>query len=1121
MAPPPEAAADKAAAKAAARRRKQRRAVLLSVSQLAIGAAAAAVASWLLAARVRVPAVQLPFGLYTFAFVAALLSGDALLGAARRFRAASAPPPPPAQQPASRAWHDAPLPAVLASLRTQPATGLTHDEAAARLATHGANELSPPAPSVNLFVKLLDEVHEPQQQLLLLVAVLFALVGEVDEAALALGVIGLMALCEVWTEARAKNAVRALAGAAPALALARRGGAPLSLQRTQLVPGDVIILRAGHEVPADCRLLSSRGLACDESKLTGESLPAPKHAGCDESALPAGTPLAERSNMAHAGSAVSRGAGVALVVATGAATQLGAFLRAARAASAAKPPPTPLQRLLHRLAARLSIVALLASVAGGLLGLARRMRWSDVILCALSLAFATIPEELPILTAAVLALGARALSSRGVYAKRLRALESLACVDVVLIDKTGTLTAAALRLHSALLARGAAGGGGGADTVRLEGVAAAGGDDVAALSDAWRHLSEEAGCDPFDAAASAVFGAAEAKGADAIMPACGSAAALAAAARVPRASLTLTGVCPFDPAHKLSARVFTHAPSRATLTLAKGAPDALLRRCTHIGTCSGGGDDGAAATLTVTPLSAEDAERIATAVAEAAAHGLRTLAFARAVSACGADAATDASAQQAADASAEDSLEELSLEAALLPRGTPLCFLGVLCFDDPPRAEAAAAVAACRAAGILVAVVSGDHPDTVAAIARRVGISDAPHALHCGEAEAAAEADGADAAPASCAENAEDDDAPPLAAWAVAAARSGALVLARATPAHKLALVRAHAAAGRTVLVTGDGANDAPALAAAAVGLASAGAADVARDAAAVVVLSGDLSSIALAVREGRRLRDNLAAALVFYLGAKTGLVALFVIGTLWRGFPLGPVQIIVAELYMDVGASLSFCAQPAARGIMRRPPAGADAPFFDAGVCARIGAGGASMAACVLSGYAWGLYGASVVTLDVPGGAAADANGHRDVRLLHANSMAFVCWLMGHILLALNTRAASSSGAAAHVVATLRNPFFVIWAFATAALCILVGTVPGLQAALALRRLAPRDWGVAVGVCVAGTCWQEAARCIIGCIAARRSSSSSSSSAKEAKQLPAWETGAEAGDALPAAGEP
>jgi Ca2+-transporting ATPase len=194
--------------------------------------------------------------------------------------------------------------------------------------------------------------------------------------------------------------------------------------------------------------------------------------------------------------------------------------------------------------------------------------------------------------------------------------------------------------------------------------------------------------------------------------------------------------------------------------------------------------------------------------------------------------------------------------------------------------------------------------------------------------------------------------------------------------------------------------------------------------------------------------------------------VLLFVAGTLWHGFPLAPVQIIVLELYMDLGASLSFCAEPAEPRAMRVPPRRADARFFDPAMLRRIAAGAASMAACVLGGYAWGLYGAALPHGDTMGKARDDA------QLQMACSMAFVCWLMGHVLLALNQ---STERVPALRAGVARNRVFVAWAAATASLCVLVGTVAGLDDALALRRLAPRDWGVAAAVCVGGTCWQEA----------------------------------------------
>lgn len=185
---------------------------------------------------------------------------------------------------------------------------------------------------------------------------------------------------------------------------------------------------------------------------------------------------------------------------------------------------------------------------------------------------------------------------------------------------------------------------------------------------------------------------------------------------------------------------------------------------------------------------------------------------------------------------------------------------------------------------------------------------------------------------------------------------------------------------------------------------------------------------------------------------------------TLWHGFPLQAVSIIVLELYMDLGASLSFCSEPAEPYTMTRPPRAADGPFFDASMLARIAAGGVSMLACVLGGFAWGLYGSRLPpTLGV--------DDDKALRLLQATSMSFVCWLMGHILLALNQSTGWHAPALSKSV--WGNRVYVGWTLATAVLCVLVGTT-GLDTALALRRLGARDWGVAVAVCVGGTCWME-----------------------------------------------
>ncbi|RYE99885.1 MAG: cation-transporting P-type ATPase, partial [Methanobacteriota archaeon] len=433
---------------------------------------------------------SLPFALFSTAVLALVLSVNAALQltdrwrAARReragSRAASSLP-----RTASAAWHSLSVTACEAVLGVPHVPGwpgLTHAQARAQQLRWGSNSAARPATS-SIWRGAAKEVTEPQQVLLLCVAVLYALVGEVEEAALAMGVIALMVAAEVVTEHRAKTALASLQSSAPQYAWVRRRcddsvGTPydasaahamawveVRVLRADVVPGDIILLRAGHQVAADARLLRCTQLEVNEAQLTGESLPVSKHvreehahAGSthdvdeEEACLPAVTPLAERSNMVHADTWVSRGAGVALVVNTGERTEVGQVMCTTRRISS-KEKKTPLQVLMKRVAGRLTLVALAGSVAGGLLGLIKAASWQSILLTILSLAFATIPEELPILIAAVLAVGARALGQHRVFVKRLRAMEALSFINVVLTDKTGTLTHNSLRLRRVLCAR--------------------------------------------------------------------------------------------------------------------------------------------------------------------------------------------------------------------------------------------------------------------------------------------------------------------------------------------------------------------------------------------------------------------------------------------------------------------------------------------------------------------------------------------------------------------------------------------------------------------------------------------------------------------------------------------
>jgi Ca2+-transporting ATPase len=334
----------------------------------------------------------------------------------------------------SRQWHTLSAAEVLAHFGTTADGGLSEAEARQRLSRYGPNRLREKE-SEPLWEMILEELREPIVLLLLATGALYALWGEVTDALTIFFVILTLAGIEVFNENRAERAIEALREMAEPTALARRGGQSLELESEKIVPGDCILLNAGRSVPADARLLESYGLAVDESALSGESVPVEKEALLT---LPQDTALAERRNLVFAGTTVTRGRASAVVVATGTSSQLG---RVAELAEEVESPRTPLQQAMRELSGSLVWLALAFSLAVPILGwLLTDQSLQELILTGLSLAFATIPEEMPIIVTMVLALGAYRLSRQQAIVKELKAVETLGAVTVIATDKTGTLT---------------------------------------------------------------------------------------------------------------------------------------------------------------------------------------------------------------------------------------------------------------------------------------------------------------------------------------------------------------------------------------------------------------------------------------------------------------------------------------------------------------------------------------------------------------------------------------------------------------------------------------------------------------------------------------------------------
>lgn len=545
---------------------------------------------------------------------------------------------------------------VLERLGVDPARGLGEQEAAGRLARFGPNRRVRPR-RVTFWRVLREESTEPMILLLLAVAVLYGVWGALEDTVAIVLVIAAVVLVEVFTEYRAKAATAALSTLSEPTAPALREAAVRAVPTENLVPGDVLVLRVGERLAADARLIESAGLRVDESVLTGESVPVAKDS---RAVLAAGTPLGQRSNLVFAGTTVAAGRARAVVLGTAMDTELG---RITGLVIESKPPRTALQQAMRDLARWLAWLALALSVFVPVLGLLGGQPWREMILTGLTLAFATIPEELPIIITMVLGLGAYRLSRRHVVIKRLRAAEALGTVTVVATDKTGTVTENRMSLsHLVTDESKALDGNPDAAQRRLLAFAAGCTDATVVHQDDTVHVLG----DPTDVA---LLEAAHRHG---LLP-----------GQPGGVSGELLAEHPFDVGRKIMSAV--HRGDDGPLLIVKGAPEAVLGRCSS--RLVGGSAE---------PLTEDDRNRLRAQVDRMAAQGMRMIAV--------------ATREVPGGALGRDEAE------------TGLVLTGFAGLTDPARPEVADAVRDLRQAGIRVVMITGDHPDTARAIAAEIGL---------------------------------------------------------------------------------------------------------------------------------------------------------------------------------------------------------------------------------------------------------------------------------------------------------------------------------------------------------------------------------------------------------------
>jgi P-type Ca2+ transporter type 2C len=694
------------------------------------------------------------------------------------------------------------------------ARGLSHAEAAHRLREHGPN-LLPGTESQTLLSIILGVLLEPMFLMLLVAGGLYLALGDRAEAAFLLSFVFVVIGITLVQQRKTQRALESLRDLSAPRALVLREGEELRIAGRDVVIGDLLVLHEGDRIAADAVLRDGQ-IDANESLLTGEAVPVTKLPGEEGGALFAST-------------LVTRGVGLAEVIATGAATAVG---KIGEALAATREPDSGLQKASRGLIRNLSIAGLSIAVAYVLLD----WLWDghgllESILSGIALTMAILPEEIPVILTVFLALGAWRISQRKVLTRRVPAVEALGAISVLAVDKTGTLTQNRMQIEE-LDAAG-------------EAFRDAGAND---LPESFHALVEFAmlatPLDPFDPMEKAIqaFGLRWLEGTEHM-----------------HAEWSAEFEYALSPEILAMTRVFRADAPDQHLLATKGAPEAVIDLC-HLDPAS--------------------AREILDRVEAMATRGLRVLGVARG-----------------------------RWKGDTPPRNQhdfTFQFLGLLGFVDPPRTDVAAAIAECRTAGIRILMLTGDHPATARAIARQVGLSERPEVITGAEIDAL-------------------DDA------ALGERLRHVDLCARMQPIQKLRLVQLLRKNGDVVAMTGDGVNDAPALKAADVGIAMGErGTDVAREAAALVLLDDSFASIVAAIRQGRRIYDNITKATRFVFAVHMPIIALALIPALLH-WPilLMPVHIVLLELLIDPACSIVFEAEPEAPATMTRPPRKIDdSPF-------------------------------------------------------------------------------------------------------------------------------------------------------------------------------------------------
>ncbi len=789
-----------------------------------------------------------------------------------------------------RAWHLQSVAESITALAVDPTQGLTATEAQQRLAQHGPNELLDKG-SKSPWRILWEQFSATMVLILIGAGVLSIFLGKANESISIFAIVILFGLLGFVQEYRAERAMAALKQLSVPNVRVRRNGKVETLAAPHLTVGDIVLLEAGNVIPADLRLLEANNLRIQEAALTGESEGVTKETDALDKA---DAPLGDRRNMAYMGTTVEVGRGLGAVTAVGMAAELG---KIATLLQSVKNEATPLQQRLDKLGKLLALAGVGVALLIMGIGLWRGEMLSDMLLTAVSVAVAIIPEGLPAVVTFTLALGARRMLQRNALIRKLPAVETLGSVTTICSDKTGTLTENRM-------------------TVVILDIAGHRVEIDESMRENAPVLEEGQGStlldDPKNAAQTkslalllmggALCNDAEVERRDGRLQTIGdpTEGALLVAAKqggIYRSDLEKLlpriAEVPFDSdrkrmttihRRKVAADKLPVALDAETLAFTKGAVDSLLDRSTHVW------DDGV-----IKPLDESYRRRVEQANAGMAANGMRVLGVA----------------YRSLDAA-------VAQKAAMEAVERDLIFVGFFGIIDPPRAEVRDAVAVCKGAGIRPVMITGDHPLTARYIARDLGII----------SKTRDDDDLAGDVLTGVALQQMDDDT-------LAEQVEHISVYARVSPEHKLRIVRALQHKGHVAAMTGDGVNDAPALKQADIGVAMGiTGTDVTKEAADMVLRDDNFATIVAAVEEGRTIYDNIRRFVKFSVAGNVGKVVVMLFAPLLGiGTALLPLQLLWLNLLTDGLLGLGMGFEPTARDAMRRPPISPKSGIFSDGM--------------------------------------------------------------------------------------------------------------------------------------------------------------------------------------------